>query len=117
MFGKPLRLFVDDQRWCPKGWIQAKSVTEAIRILATQPVDEVSLDHDIVDLGLSHFSSPMFSEESFFAVAYYIALMKYKPKVRIHTANIHKGYEMAKVLGIEYDGYFYDPKDYDIEVE
>ena len=114
MFGESLKLFVDDIRECPKGWTPARSVTEAIRILATQTVDEVSLDHDIVD-GRSSPFSVVASEETFMTVAFYINLMVEKPKIRIHTANIPKGYEMAKLLGIKYTGYFYDPKDYDAE--
>lgn len=37
-----IKLFVDDLRACPKGWVPARTVTEAIRILATQSVEEVS---------------------------------------------------------------------------
>lgn len=42
------KLFVDDEREAPKGWILAKTTEEAIRILATSPemITDISLDHD-----------------------------------------------------------------------
>jgi hypothetical protein len=115
MFGQSLKLFVDDMRQCPEGWTPAKTVTEAIRILATQEVEEVSLDHDIATPYRMHLSTPSFSDETFFPVAYYIATMEFKPRVRIHTANFTRGREMANLLGIEYDCYIYNPEDYNIE--
>jgi hypothetical protein len=95
-----MKLYVDDIRACPEGWIPARTVTEAIRILATMPIQEVSLDHDIacyLKRGQEHTS-----EESFEPVARYIALMNPRPAVRIHTANYPAGDRMAEILGIEY---------------
>jgi hypothetical protein len=43
-----IKLYVDDLRPAPVGWTLARTITQAIRILATQDVSEVSLDHDIV---------------------------------------------------------------------
>jgi len=96
----PLKLFVDDLRACPQGWVPARSVTEGIRILATMPVEEVSLDHDIachLVMGREHLSA-----ETFEPVARYIALMKERPAVKIHTSNYPAGSKMAEILGIEY---------------
>lgn len=43
-----IRLFVDDLRAAPDAsWTVVRTVTEAIRVLATQDVEEVLLDHDI----------------------------------------------------------------------
>lgn len=42
-----LKLFVDDWRSAPQGWHLATTISEAIRVLATQEVSHVSLDHDI----------------------------------------------------------------------
>ena len=106
-----MKLFVDDIRPEPKGWHKARTVTEAIRILATQPVQEISLDHDIAcydpTIGVEH-TSP----ETFFAVAYYLALMPDKPRIRIHTANFEAGRRMAALLDIPYRNYVYNPGDY-----
>ena len=78
----------------------ARTITEAIRILATMPVEAVSLDHDIAcepNSGNSHTSW-----ETFEPVARYIALMNSKPEVEIHTANPTGGEIMAKILGVKY---------------
>jgi hypothetical protein len=73
-----IKLYVDDRRGEPNGWQLAKTITEAIRILATVAVEEVDLDHDIEN-----------SEETFEPVARYIALMPkdIRPLVLIHSGN------------------------------
>lgn len=42
-----MRLFVDDFRPCPAGWVLARSVDEAKSHLSTGSVEAVSLDHDL----------------------------------------------------------------------
>ena len=42
-----MRLFVDDVRPCPVGWIVARTVSEAKALLATGRVESASLDHDM----------------------------------------------------------------------
>lgn len=42
-----MKLFVDDLRPCPDGWVLAKTATEAISVLITGEVRELSLDHDL----------------------------------------------------------------------
>lgn len=103
-----MKLFVDDIRRCPAGWVPARTITEAIRILAAMPVEVVSLDHDIacrLATGQEHSS-----DETFEAVARYIALMNPRPVVEIHTANIGAGRHMADVLGIPYGNEIFDPE-------
>jgi hypothetical protein len=57
-----MRLFVDDMREVPDNtWHVARHVTDAIRILATQNVEEVSLDHDIM-LHMSQASPETFEK-------------------------------------------------------
>lgn len=91
-----IRLFVDDIREAPEGWHLARTVTAAIRVLATAPVRvvEVSLDHDITHDGGT-------CPESFEVVARYIALMpaEARPeKVFIHTANVAMAGKMKKII-------------------
>lgn len=115
-----MKLFVDDIRACPEGWTPARTVTEAVRILASQQVEEVSLDHDIqcpIDPGHMMGSSPSFhaSKETFEAVARFLLVYELlnanspnpnmypcPGKVLIHTSNIEAGKNMAKILGIPY---------------
>jgi hypothetical protein len=105
-----VKLFVDDIRPAPPGWVPVRTVGRAIRMLDTQHVTEVSLDHDIQ---CRHAGCYVDCEmESFEAVARFIAGMRFRPRVRIHTANVIAGRRMAEILGIEYDSKIFDPKDY-----
>lgn len=82
-----IKLYVDDVRIPPdKDWKLARTITEAVRILATTPVSEVSLDHDICYVNTDSGRVP---EETFEAVAWYIALMpkEHRPVVKIHSGN------------------------------
>lgn len=111
-----LKLFVDDLRRCPEGWTPARTITEAIRILSTMDVEEVSLDHDICcqpPVGDNHTSW-----ETFEAVAWFLLAadpLGENIKVRIHTANPQGGKRMAGILGLEYNNEIYDPKNYVVE--
>jgi len=90
------KLFVDDIRKEPEGWLRARNVTEAIRLLATIYVDVVSLDHDI-----SQTITGDMPFESFEAVARYIAIMpkEFRPQtVYIHTANPEGADIMISIL-------------------
>lgn len=88
-----MNLYVDDIRKCPEGWHVARTVTDAIRILATQAVEAVSLDHDIAFQGRHGLEL-----ETFEGVAWYIAAMHNPPRVFIHTANAPAGQRMAQIL-------------------
>ena len=96
-----LRVFVDDLRLAPKGWTLARSVSEAIRILANFNVETVSLDHDIALMDETGAFTGKVSPECFQAVAYYIAAMpdNVRPKkVYIHTANPVGAVALAAIL-------------------
>lgn len=123
-----IKLFVDDIRREPEGWVRARTVTEAIRLLATQDVDEVSLDHDIscrFNLREAYTGGDKItpiehsSEETFEPVARYLALMKTYHEyaeghctvnhkhgwpiiVRFHTSNPTGGQKMADILEVPY---------------
>lgn len=81
-----MKLFIDDFRPAPIGWMRAKTVTEAISMIANSPerIEVVSLDHDIEG-----------SQETFMAVAYYLAYVmdvektcgENVPAVNLHTGN------------------------------
>jgi hypothetical protein len=42
-----MRLWVDDARAAPPGWVHARTLEEAQHWLATDRVEEASLDHDL----------------------------------------------------------------------
>ncbi|WP_374334279.1 cyclic-phosphate processing receiver domain-containing protein [Leeia sp.] len=45
----PIRIFLDDERATPAGWVRAWWPDEVITLLQTCEVAEVSLDHDLGD--------------------------------------------------------------------
>lgn len=94
-----IRLFVDDWKPMPEYYDKvARSVSEAISILASGFVIEISLDHDIsltrtlsngtiIPAIVDHINQP---KEDFTAVVLYIAAMpeNLRPKiVRCHSGN------------------------------
>lgn len=104
-----INLWVDDLRnpesFRPgEAWVWVKTITEAIRLLATAPVDLVALDHDIMladgDVaGMDKIViSKGYSLETFEPVAHYIALMPRPPKVEFHTSNYAGQKCMEKIL-------------------
>jgi len=44
-----MKLYVDDRRAAPAGWILARSASEAIALLSQGGVEELSLDYDLGD--------------------------------------------------------------------
>ena len=104
-----MKLYVDDLRACPEGWQLARTVTDAIRVLAQFTVEEVSLDHDICHTvpGDNSIVKPVACSETFEAVAWFIASMprSIRPKVKYHTAN-PQGKSIMK--GILIGGWIWD---------
>ena len=44
-----MKIFLDDERACPNGWVPARWPEDAIELLKTGEVTEISLDHDLGD--------------------------------------------------------------------
>ena len=116
-----MKLFVDDIRQAPDDtWQVARTATAAIRAIARYEFDVISLDHDIShQVQVGTLSRPYPCEETFAAVAYFIAekyrhdvpvvdyrpnsttiatISRLVPKVILHTSNQVAGDEMARVL-------------------
>src|SRR4030095_3462450 len=87
-----MKLFIDDLRNAPDAsWIVVRTVTGAIRALATMEVDVISLDHDISHhVSVDGDSRPFACRENFSAVCYFIGA-KYQsrspPRIILHTSN------------------------------
>ena len=43
----PIRLWLDDKRPCPPGWVHARTAVEAFDLLSAEVVAEADLDHDL----------------------------------------------------------------------
>ena len=101
-----MKLFVDDLRRCPDGWTLARTNTEAIRLLATGFVQEISIDHDICVPNALSIVEPVrrrlqIGQETFQPVVYYIAAMQsdMRPKqITLHSANPAGALRMSGVL-------------------
>jgi hypothetical protein len=72
-----LKLFVDDLRNPPtQDWMVARSYGEAVAVLSTAPVVEISLDHDLGE------------DKSGYDVAKWMIESDTWPRIiRVHTAN------------------------------
>lgn len=92
-----MNLFVDDIRAPWEGWHLARTITEAIRLLSTEHVEAISLDHDIQQTVFGSLEL-----ETFEPVARYIALMPDRPYVQFHTSNPAGGQRMASILDLDY---------------
>jgi hypothetical protein len=44
-----MKVYLDDERIAPDGWVQVRWPEEAIRLLQTGSVTHISLDHDLGD--------------------------------------------------------------------
>jgi len=50
--GVPVKVWLDDVRPAPSGWVHVRTPEEAIELLRAGDVDELSLDHDLgLDVG------------------------------------------------------------------
>jgi hypothetical protein len=77
-----MRVFLDDKRHAPKGWARVYWPNEAIALLETGKVTEISLDHDLGndDRGTG-YDVVKWIEES-------VALNNFTPPIiYIHSAN------------------------------
>jgi len=76
-----MKLYLDDERKPPEGWIRIKSAEMAIRFLKMGVVEEISLDHDLgrkkTGYDVVLWMEKAIATESFTLPA----------KISIHTAN------------------------------
>lgn len=88
-----MRVFLDDTREAPEGWIRAYWPEEAILLLETQKVVEISLDHDLGDDAHgTGYDVILWIEEA-------VACRGFRaPKIIVHSANTSARQKME--LGI-----------------
>jgi hypothetical protein len=77
-----MKVFLDDVRPTPKGWIRVYWPDEAIRLLESGIVEEISLDHDLGDDARgTGYDVILWIEEA-------VALRGFKPpRIMVHSAN------------------------------
>lgn len=99
-----IKLWVDDLRQPPPGWHWVRSVTEAIRVLDTIPVLEISVDHDICHTKeRSGILIPTGEScnETFEPVVRFLAMMpaNHMPsRIVIHTSNPTAAEKLTTIL-------------------
>lgn len=77
-----LRVFLDDERGTPDGWVRAYWPSEVIALLETGRVSELSLDHDLGDDARgTGYDVVLWIEEA-------VALRGFVPPlITVHSAN------------------------------
>ena len=77
-----MRVYLDDERPTPPGWVRVFWPDEAIALLATGAVVEISLDHDLGDDSRgTGYDVVLWIEEA-------VATRGFKPPaIRVHSAN------------------------------
>lgn len=89
-----LKIWLDDERPAPFGWIPTRWPSEAILFLQSFNVSEISLDHDLGDdeRGTGYDVLLWLEEQVFTNPTYKL------PKIKIHTANPSASKRMRQAL-------------------
>jgi hypothetical protein len=93
-----MKVFLDDERVTPDGWTRVYWPKEAIRLLESGTVEEISLDHDLGDDARgTGYDVVLWIEEA-------VALRGFRPpKIFVHSANSSARAKMeAGVLAMEH---------------
>jgi hypothetical protein len=77
-----MRVFLDDERITPAGWVRVYWPAQAIELLASGLVQELSLDHDLGDDARgTGYDVVLWIEEA-------VALRGFRPpRITVHSAN------------------------------
>ncbi len=84
MTKREIRLWLDDVRETPAGWVRAYTAREAIALLEAGGVVEISLDHDLGDEATcgTGYEVACWIEEAVATRGFV------PPAIRIHSANV-----------------------------
>jgi hypothetical protein len=81
-----MKLWLDDVRPAPPGWLRTTTVAQTIAAIAQGGITDVSLDYDLDYTDPGHKG---------IEVMYWLLHAGYRPTVHIHTANPMGGAKMA----------------------
>ena len=76
-----MKIFLDDVRETPVGWVRTYTAEETIKLLGNNNVREVSLDHDLGEDKLEGYKVLTWIEEQVYSNFYT------PPIIHIHTDN------------------------------
>jgi len=91
-----VKVYLDDERKAPLGWIQTRWPSDTIELLKTEEVTELSLDHDLGDdqRGTGY--------EVLLWIEQAVVDGFDPPKMKVHSANTSARVKMeAAILSIE----------------
>lgn len=89
-----MKIYLDDERPTPEGWVRCYWPDEVIELLCFYDVTEVSLDHDLGDDSRgTGYDVILWIEKEFFTKGYT------PPKIKVHSANSSARVKME--LGIK----------------
>lgn len=92
-----MKVYLDDERPAPSGWILVSWPDEAIKLLETGEVEEISLDHDLGDDERgTGYDVVLWIEEA-------VMTREFRPpKIHVHSANLSARQKMeAGIAAIE----------------
>lgn len=89
-----MKLYLDDTREAPKGWVRCYWPEEVIKYIQTESVEMISLDHDLGDdehgtgmTVLNWIEEQVYTNDKFVL-----------PIIWVHSANAPKRIEMIKLI-------------------
>lgn len=80
-----MKIWLDDEREAPEGWIKVRWPEDVIKYLKTCKVTELSLDHDLGDSEKNGYQVLLWLEEAI--VSGSLPENFNLPEIRIHTQN------------------------------
>lgn len=87
-----MKVFLDDCRPAPEGWMLVRWPEDVIALLETGDVDAVSLDHDLGDDKRTGYDVLLWIEEAVATRAFV------PPEISIHSANAGARLRMALAI-------------------
>jgi hypothetical protein len=89
-----IRIFLDDERPTPDGWIHCRWPQEVIDLLKANPenVEIVSLDHDLADEMRNGYQVLLWIEEAVVTRGYR------PPQLRVHSSNSSAAQKMQLAI-------------------
>jgi len=94
-----MKVFLDDERQTPEGWVRVYWPDEAIELLKTGQVSEISLDHDLGDDQRgTGYDVLLWIEEMVFTQKKGQNHFK-PPIIHVHSANASAREKMLRAVG------------------
>jgi hypothetical protein len=88
-----MKVYLDDERIAPEGWVQVRWPDEAIKLLESGEVTHLSLDHDLGDDQRGTGYDVLLWIEQEVVLRHYVP-----PEIFIHTANPAARHRMSAAL-------------------